>query len=396
VREDDPVHGQEDEGDTDAGDTGEQDPFDSLVLDESFVADATRTEAPAAHRAPTRPVLPPEPSRRRSKSLQRLRRDLVPILVAVAIVVVGLVVAAFDGVGPLASESGFRHALHLAPRHVATAPSAPTSTPASSTSTTDLDLADRTYRAGECITWNQSEGGQNLATPDVPCTRPHLMEMTDKEVLTSYGSDAPYPGPAQWGQIDTAECGPPAERYLGYPLDPYGRFAASALEPTARGWGNGDRTLWCGIQLATPFGAPTSNDLIPFTGPVRGQDQTPVYVTGTCLSLGSSGTLGNPVPCTSVHSTELVGTVTITGVTSYPSSTDQWWAAVGAGCTRLATQYTGGSFPGGVRPGYLDFAPASWNAGRRTVECTVGWYDADGTLTTGSATPLRAGSATTP
>ena len=157
-----------------------------------------------------------------------------------AIVVVGLVVAAFDGVGPRWPRSR-GSATPCTWRPVTSRPR-PSGHPTSTAGVlhpppTDLDLADRTYRAGECITWNQSEGGQNLATPDVPCTRPHLMEMTDKEVLTSYGSDAPYPGPAQWGQIDTAECGPPAERYLGYPLDPYGRFAASALEPTARGLG---------------------------------------------------------------------------------------------------------------------------------------------------------------
>lgn len=385
--------GEPDEGDGEPDDG--DDPFASLVLDDAFVAGATRSEAKADHRAPTRPTPRPDLPRRRSRVRSLWDRDRRTILVVSAIVVAILGIAAVEGIGPFAPDSGFLQALHLAahprppaPVVSAAAPSASHDANDTSTSTT-LTFASRTYRPGECITWNQQGAGSDEATPAVPCGDPHLVEMTSKVVLTTFSADAAFPDEAGWQQIDSADCGPPAERYLGYPLDPRGRFFPTSLRPTPLSWNAGDRTIWCGIA-ALPTAGPAPSELTPFTGAVRGQDQTLLYSTGTCLALGSPGSLGDPVPCDGVHAVEVVGTVSLAGQTTYPQGEDQWSSAVRPTCSQEAAQYVGGTLPAGVESGWLTFPESSWDAGRRVAQCTVGWYDADGTLTTGSA-PLRIG-----
>ncbi len=396
-----------------AGEAGEDGPvpsgFDGLVLDDEFVQGATRSEPPARHRAPTRLPLGREAKRSRRRRRQRPGRrsgnggrlrafgswwGRHPFTVAGVVVVLLLAASAARGHGPLAPGSGFLQAIGLSPRpgHGVPATTIPTdpTPPGAGTPTTLYSLGDRNFQPGDCVTWDQTATGENIQTAVVPCTSPHLVEIVGPQQLSSYAPDAPYPGESQWTQIDSTVCGPPAATYLGYGLDPQGRFSPEGIRPVESAWTLDDRKLWCGISARVP-GDPSPNvqALSPFTGVVRGQDQTFLYPVGTCFGVGPQGQSGGIVPCQGVHGYEITGTVTVpTQVTQLPQTPAAWSAAVGATCDNVAVQYHHGSLPAGVFGGWRDITQIGWDAGERTVQCTVGWYDANRNNTTGT-TPLQ-------
>ncbi len=307
-----------------------------------------------------------------------------------ALIVVLFVASGIAGRGPLAPDSGVLQAIGLAsrPDHGVPARALSGSSPAqanASTSTT-IGIVKRNFQPGDCVTWDQNAGPSVVATV-VPCTAPHLVEITHEEGLTSYASGAPFPDRLQWARIFASECGPVATSYLGYPLDPTGRFVPGGISPSDSSWALGDRTLWCGIQVSIRQSPDLNpNDLNPFTGVVRGQDQGVVDAVGSCFGPGSQGLGGGIVPCTSPHVDEVTGAVSIAGlVEQLPQTSGAWSSLVGADCQNLAVRYHGGDLPPGVSAGWIPITQADWDAGVRTVQCSVGWFDASGNPVVGTS-----------
>lgn len=378
------------------------DPFDNLVLDDDFVKGAARSEPSARHRAPTRlPMAGSEgPSRRdrrrarrvptngqryRSAKLWLRQHPKTTVGTLILLLLVALVTA---DRGPISPGSGFLQATGIAARPGAQAHSPPSAvrTQSDASTHTTIAIANRNYQPGDCVTWDQNPG-HAVGSSVVPCSAPHLIEITHDEQLTSYVKGAPIPDALQWRQIFLSVCGPVAASYLGYALDPTGRFVPGGMNPSDRSWVQDDRTLWCGIGMRAKQDADSNpNNLDPFTGVVRGQDQGSYYVVGSCLGSGTQGLVGAIVPCTSPHVEEVTGAVNIAGgVDHLPQSNSEWNSLVGTGCQNVAIQYHGGGLPPGVLAGWFSLTQTDWDAGVRTVQCSIGWYDTSGNPAIGTS-----------
>lgn len=234
------------------------------------------------------------------------------------------------------------------------------------TTTTLLGLGNFAYTAGACVTWNQSDVGE-APTSQVPCSQPHLVEVVGA-VLQVTGFGSTYPGDATLAAYYRKQCLGPSDKYLGYALDPGGRFADNAVGPAPSGWADGDRTAWCTLDLK---GNPVV--FTAFTGEVRGANQEFLVPIGSC---GSPS--GGEVSCAGVHDYQVSGNVNLTGVATYPRTDQAMQSAVGAECGTIGRSFVGGAYPPGVEAGWLDLSATSWADGERTVQCTVAKYTANG------------------
>jgi hypothetical protein len=278
--------------------------------------------------------------------------------------VVALVAVAAIAVFALRASSGSSHAA---------APPTTTSSlgPSTTTTTRVHTLQLQAYDKGDCAIWDQD-------VPDAPaklvnCAKPHLIELVaPKHVPKSFHR---FPTPPEWDLIDATVCKPVVERYLGTTIDPDGRYGASSITPTKEGWAKGDRDLACGIVVRS--GNPRLSE---FSGRVDPAAQYQALAPGTCLSNGVAGKLGDAVPCTQPHVIEIAGAVDLTGRIDHAPSTDEMRRLVDADCERIATAYLGHAPSGDLRSGWFDIDPASWAAGHRVNECTVGHYDGNGVL----------------
>jgi hypothetical protein len=264
----------------------------------------------------------------------------------------------------------------------------PTTTTLRNTTTT-LALVGREYEVGDCVTWDQSEdvrGQRNTSV--VPCTAPHLIEITGSYVVP--GLFPPYPSDAGWREIGDENCDELATAYLATTLDPNGRFDSGWLIPLPDAWAGGEHRLWCGLTAKTfprdDSGPSERVSFSPLTESAKGKDQAFLYGTGACLALATDGSIGAAVPCSSAHDFEVTGSVDVRGRASeLPPTADAWHQLVGDDCERLATSYLGRapSDPN-VRSSFLGIPPESWAVGRRVVECMVGVYDAQGKSVAGA------------
>ena len=93
----------------------------------------------------------------------------------------------------------------------------------------------RSYDRGACYTWIQDTDSTTAGKVD--CAEPHLFEAVDKtNISDDFPAVSEYPDDGAWRSVAVRYCGPIAEQYLGYPIDPYGRFAAGSLHPVQEGW----------------------------------------------------------------------------------------------------------------------------------------------------------------
>jgi hypothetical protein len=233
--------------------------------------------------------------------------------------------------------------------------------------TTTIALDGRDYAKGDCVTWDQTPGGHDQRLTDVvPCTRAHLIEITGPVGLPS----GDYP--ADWDALIEARCRPLADRHLRRPLDPAGRFYATAIYPLPETWAGGDHTLWCGIGVLSPD-ASVSDRSTPFKGRVEGQDDTFLWGTGSCLALDADGERWTgTVSCDQPHGYEITGSVTLTGVDDVPVDADRWNDAAWDACDPVSKAYLGGAIPRDVEASFVPIAQTSWNRGRRLLECMAG------------------------
>lgn len=238
-------------------------------------------------------------------------------------------------------------------------------TPFTSTKSTDPTTVAATAAVGACLMWTQTDAGD---LHQVDCGGPHVFEVTGSADLSaSYPSGAPFPDIPTWQRITQQDCTASVTGYLG-PLDPNGRYIVGALKPTGAQWTSGDRTLRCGVEIATMTG------LMPSAGSAKGADQSNVFPVGTCLAL-VNGVVGGPIDCGGPHAYEMVGIVNLHDrfPNGYPAINDQQ-TALASMCGPLATAYTGGAnlTSYGLTLTWDTISQDSWTIGSYRVNCKIG------------------------
>ncbi|MCM3882778.1 septum formation family protein [Frankia sp. R82] len=163
--------------------------------------------------------------------------------------------------------------------------------------------------------------------------------------------------------------------YLGYSLDPVGRFAPSTIHPLHTRWDAGDRHVVCGLSVRSSL----HSVLMPeFTGQVHGADQALVFPAGTCFRRDEQG-LQQEVNCDRPHTDQSVGPAALAGLPGSelpsPSEFDRMAAAA---CAPLHAPYLRQSRFGGatVTAGWHLLNAESWRAGTRSITCLVRFTDA--------------------
>lgn len=233
-------------------------------------------------------------------------------------------------------------------------------------------LASRDYQPGDCVTWDEDR--TTLAdTRVVDCAEPHRMQVTG-EHLMPYSDE--YPPPGAWDALHTGECKTAAESFLGFPLDPYGRFVVQSILPTEEAWASSERTVWCTVGGWYEGGTPPliSED-------VRTAEQAYRYEPGQCLARNPGAPFA-VVPCDQPHHREVTGQVDVSDLAAPPSPEE-----VSARCSGPTEDYLGGPAFAPWRSGYEVLSPESWAAGTRLIHCYVLQADPAGSevALTGSA-----------
>jgi hypothetical protein len=240
-----------------------------------------------------------------------------------------------------------------------------------SSSGPETDRTRLATAAGTCLTWQRSDGGD---VRQVDCSASHLFE-TAGPVDADLPDGAPFPADAAWQKLVTDQCGPLVARYLGKPLDPAGRYKVGALKPTATAWGDGDRTVRCGLQAPGVAGA-----LFSSTGKVADADQAVVFAPGTCLGL-SGKDVSDPVSsCAKTHAAEVAGTVDLGAkFTAGLPSVDDQDDFLQPACTKVAQDEVGAQqlTDSKLTVYWTNISQASWDAGTRRVSCNMGSLLAD-------------------
>jgi hypothetical protein len=298
------------------------------------------------------------------------------LLGALFLGIVGAVLWGRDGVGPLASMlgppttvDGFESAGELEPLEPPT------------TTSTIYTLTRRSYRVGDCILWDQSEGRGNRSTKVVGCDEPHLLEFIAEEAAPD---GVAYPADAEWRAIIDRKCGPLAVAYLGQPIDPSGRFFANALRPTEDSWRDGDRELACGIAFRD-WSSLSAGGSASYVGRAKGQDQTMLLEVGACIIRGETGGSAPPVSCAEPHLFEIAGHADVGDRRTELPTEEELSGIARPACERLAAAYTGGPLPDTLHVRWFPITAESWAAGRRSFECALGRYESGAPqLVTGS------------
>ncbi|EFC83843.1 septum formation family protein [Parafrankia sp. EUN1f] len=416
-----------DDGAPPAG-AAEPDPFAGLVLDDAFVAAATRYEAPARTRdaiarfgaaederspllAKPRPTRArrgrwagsagrtPRPPRGRSllSSPSATGGGWTRGRVILAVISLTLLVSTL--VAFVRSEFD----LDDVPR--TTVPAAAPSSPADPTGPAAGEPADASdeslpelhrwkWESGRCYRWTQVP--VDVSVDDVPCATPHLFEAVGRlDLGPAYPDDAPYP--SQWNDVADRHCGPLVTKYLGYSLDPFGRYAASTIHPRRPEWDSGGREVVCGLVVKGEADPSRPWFLDTFSGGVRGADQAMIFPAGTCFR-HAADELDDVVPCEEPHHTESVGTAVLPDtVDGAPPSAERFDELAEAACAPRFAPYLGhgnGARGNGgvvVQGNWHLIRPESWRAGTRSTTCLVGLVDDMGqaVATTGRLDPAN-------
>jgi Septum formation len=230
-----------------------------------------------------------------------------------------------------------------------------------------LPLDARTFEPGDCVSYPH-DGGGTVRT--VPCDQPHDLQMT-RDVASP--RVVAYPTAAQWAAFVDAACAAPAEVLIGVPVDPYGRFAVTAITPLAGGWDDSPRDVNCAVGAR-----PTAlDDVYPqLTEDLRGlRDQSRHYTVGDCVSYHYPDLpieIPHTVPCDQPHEHEVTGTVAYADGFGAPPA-----GKPDARCLDAAEAYLGGPVSAPWQFGSTPLRPETWAAGQHYVHCTLGQLDPD-------------------
>jgi hypothetical protein len=207
------------------------------------------------------------------------------------------------------------------------------------------------------------------------------MEVTGSFDLPS----GPYPSEGEWAAMfDTGRCAEMGGAYVGGALDPAGLYGPRGLIPLRDSWSVGDREVWCGLRrypMEQAASEEPSAEL--FTGAI---DRTPgaqyrIYPIGSCLGPDGHGLTFGTVSCDGPHDVEIAGHVDLSGRVDQFPAPDQYDRLVADDCRRQAKAYAGRNLRDPVFSGWLGIGQGSWDAGRRTVLCTVAEYRNEDSLT---------------
>ncbi|MCM3920474.1 septum formation family protein [Frankia sp. AiPs1] len=372
----------------------EPDPFADLVLDENFVQAATRYEPPARTRAalarfgsaadatPRRKVHPRRAARsgrsrtsRPSPTTDSGPRSRAGIVVAL----IGIPLLVWTAYTMLRSTGDApRTALPAVdPGGSAAAGGADES---GSGEGREPELLRWDWKPQRCYSWNQPD--PRTRVDEVPCNGWHLFEAVgDLDISPAYPAGQRYPSEAEWVAIAQYHCGPLITPYLGYSLDPFGRFGAGTIHPRHTEWETGTRRIVCGLIARSQHADPLR--LAEFEGPVRGADQAVTYPAGACFRGGSDGK-DEEVPCTEPHLAQSVGAVMLANTPDGAPPSEERFNELAAGaCAPLLAPYLKQpQFGGAVGQGGWHLIPAeSWRAGTHTTTCTIRFTDAAGNPT---------------
>lgn len=238
---------------------------------------------------------------------------------------------------------------------------------APSTSTT-VGLIARSYETGDCVTWEA--GGRRQRTEIVDCDEPYRIQITAEVDVP--GTADEYPTEAEWGQIAVEHCDPAAQAYLGYPLDPQGRFHAGMIQPQEEGWRRGDHEVWCGIMTRGDDESrpPASHE------DMRGANQQYRFQPGDCVDYGPPEYAPMVVACDKQHREQVLGDLDLSDLSAPPSDAEVGDLALR--CVAQAEAQLGRrpSAPWDVRVQSME--PGTWASGGRAVRCFVGQFGPDG------------------
>lgn len=235
-----------------------------------------------------------------------------------------------------------------------------------SSSGPETDKPDLATAPGTCLTWQKADGSD---VHQVDCGQSHLFESAGP-VNAPLPEGAPFPADAAWQQLVANQCATIAQHYIGKPLDPTGRYKVGALKPTAAAWGDGDRTVRCGLQAPGRSGA-----LFSSTGKVSDADQAVVFPPGTCLGLAGKEVSDPVSSCAKTHAAEVAGTVDLGQ--KFPGalpSVDDQDNYLQPECTKVAQNAVGAQklTDSKLTVYWTNVNQASWDAGTRRVSCNMG------------------------
>ncbi|WP_229371357.1 septum formation family protein [Umezawaea beigongshangensis] len=229
--------------------------------------------------------------------------------------------------------------------------------------------------AGDCLNWTRPDLSD---VARVDCGSQHLFEVTGTVDITStYGKDARFPDNEVWQTISADHCTETSLTYLNEKFDPFGKYSVGTLNPGERRWGEGYRTLRCGLQVAAASGA-----LLPSYGTAKTQDQSLVYDAGVCLGINGNS-VGDPIECAQPHTFEIIGVAdlgTLVGP-DFPDPARQD-DVLAEECSTMAAEYTGGADLRGdkLAVSWDTRVSESWAAGSRRANCKIGAIPEGNTL----------------
>ena len=257
------------DGSNESDSSSEPDEFDSLVLDDDFVAAGIPEASLPPHERALPSALRPRSVRRPmptesdhplrhwpgSEIGSRGRMRSVGLLLVVAMVMIGSVVI-----------TGL---LHIAPIGAAATgagaplPAATAFAVASDTFPARLEGLSRSTPAGTCF--DVPSTSVALRVSPTACVTPHQYELIAFEQLT--GRADQYPATSYWTTVVEPQCQLDLSRYLGLTADQWpATLRATAFNPSPQSWAQGDRTVYC-----------VADSNRPTSGSIRYQGTTTVH-----------------------------------------------------------------------------------------------------------------------
>ena len=230
---------------------GEPDEFDSLVLDEAFIAAGIPEASLPQYRRPPAPPVPPlgaglPPSRSGSSPLdptgvtvpsfrRRPLRSVGALLMVVVLLVTGVVVTGFlhlqggaNGAAGTAGATDFDAGVEAARAQLA---GLSTNTP-----------------EGTCFDVQAASTSPSIGVE--PCAQQHEYELVS--VVQATGDSATYPAASYWAGTIDDQCAHDLQALTGRtPTNWPAGLHVGSLPPSQGSWAGGDRTVYC-IAYSVP------------------------------------------------------------------------------------------------------------------------------------------------
>lgn len=231
----------------------EKDEFDSLVLDDAFIA-AGVPEASLPQYQPRPGSAPPSRSDRSAAPPPRVlggftgwspegarRRQMRAtgfLLGAAFLLFAGVVLTGFLRLGP---SQGLRGAA------AASAQLPPATEFAAAVPGTTRHVAGLTAApVGTCFDVRDEKSSATVSA--TPCAQQHEYELIARD--RAPGQNQQYPAPSYWDGVVVDRCAQQLVKYIGWVGFPAG-VTAGSFNPTAAGWATGDRAVYC-VAVSVP------------------------------------------------------------------------------------------------------------------------------------------------